>query len=89
MRRVTKENLTAQIDRLRKIKDEQGHLSMNGEYTLQAYEMLLAKMDAEPVVPDLQQLKEIYSIFCTPTTGSDNALFAIRNTFRAFMLDQK
>lgn len=49
MRRVTKENLIAQIDRLRKIKDEQGQLSMNGEYTLQAYEMLLAKMDAEPV----------------------------------------
>lgn len=49
MRRVTKENLTAQIDRLRKIKDEQGQLSMNGEYTLQAYEMLLATMDNEPM----------------------------------------
>lgn len=162
MRTVTKENLIAQIDRLRKIKDEQGQLSMSGEYTLQAYEMLLATMEVEPVgnhigsknaldaivsfiksksnptvkyyeevseqlfkdnchgihshvieyilklgeeledsraeqaetqpapvVPDLQQLKEIYSIFCTPTTGSDNALFAIRNTFRAAMLNQK
>ena len=49
MRRVTKENLTAQIDRLHKIKDEQGQLSMSGEYTLQAYEMLLATMDSEPV----------------------------------------
>ena len=49
MRRVTKENLIAQIDRLRKIKDEQGQLSMNGEYTLQAYKMLLATMEAEPV----------------------------------------
>lgn len=49
MRRVTKENLIAQIDRLYKIKDEQGQLSMNGEYTLQAYEMLLATMDSEPV----------------------------------------
>lgn len=49
MRRVTKENLIAQIDRLRKIKDEQGQLSMSGEYTLQAYEMLLATMDSEPV----------------------------------------
>ena len=49
MRRVTKENLIAQIDRLRKVKDEQGQLSMNGEYTLQAYEMLLATMEAEPV----------------------------------------
>lgn len=52
MRRVTKENLIAQIDRLRKIKDEQGQLSMSGEYTLQAYEMLLATMEAESVVPD-------------------------------------
>lgn len=49
MRRVTKENLIAQIDRLYKIKDEQGQLSMNGEYTLQAYEMLLATMEVEPV----------------------------------------
>ena len=49
MRRVTKENLIAQIDRLRKIKDEQGQLSMSSEYTLQAYEMLLATMDSEPV----------------------------------------
>lgn len=49
MRRVTKENLIAQIDRLCKIKDEQGQLSMNGEYTLQAYKMLLATMEAEPV----------------------------------------
>lgn len=49
MRRVTKENLIAQIERLHKIKNEQGQLSMNGEYTLQAYEMLLATMEAEPV----------------------------------------
>lgn len=49
MRTVTKENLIAQIDRLYKIKDEQGQLSMNGEYTLQAYKMLLATMEAEPV----------------------------------------
>lgn len=57
MRRVTKENLTAQIDRLRKIKDEQGQLSMNGEYTLQAYEMLLATMDSEPVELPLDYLQ--------------------------------
>lgn len=50
MRTVTKENLTAQIDRLRKIKNEQGQLSMSGEYTLQAYKMLLATMDSEPVI---------------------------------------
>ena len=50
MRRVTKENLIAQIDRLYKIKDEQGQLSMNGEYTLQAYKILLATMEAEPVI---------------------------------------
>lgn len=53
MRRVTKENLIAQIDRLYKIKDEQGQLSMNGEYTLQAYEMLLATMEVEPVAYSL------------------------------------
>ena len=57
MRRVTKENLTAQIDRLRKIKDEQGQLSMSGEYTLQAYEMLLATMEAEPVEMPLDYLR--------------------------------
>lgn len=49
MRTVTKENLIVQIDRLRKIKDEQGQLSMNSEYTLQAYKMLLATLEAEPV----------------------------------------
>ena len=48
MRTVTKENLIVQIDRLRKVKDEQGQLSMSGEYTLQAYEMLLATMGGEP-----------------------------------------
>lgn len=53
MRTVTKENLIAQIDRLRKIKDEQGQLSMSGEYTLQAYEMLLATMEADPVAYSL------------------------------------
>ncbi|EOI3556444.1 hypothetical protein ACMSZQ_002764 [Cronobacter dublinensis] len=41
-----------------------------------------------PVVPDLERLKEIYSIFCTPTTGSDNALSAIHNACRAAMLNQ-
>jgi hypothetical protein len=49
MRRVTKENLIAQIDRLRKIKDEQGQLSMSSEYTLQAYEMLLEHLEKEPI----------------------------------------
>ncbi|EOC0436846.1 hypothetical protein ACI00D_004600 [Cronobacter dublinensis] len=41
-----------------------------------------------PAVPDLERLKEIYSIFCTPTTGSDNALSAIHNACRAAMLNQ-
>lgn len=49
MTTVTKENLVAQIDRLRKIKDEQGQLSMNGEYTLQAYKMLLEHLEKEPI----------------------------------------
>ena len=60
MRRVTKENLITQIDRLYKIKDEQGQLSMNGEYTLQAYKMLLVTMEAEPVVqlPQVAQIEQ-------------------------------
>lgn len=49
MRRVTKENLITQTDRLRKIKDEQGQLSNNGEYTLQAYKMLLEHLEKEPI----------------------------------------
>lgn len=49
MRRVTKENLIVQIDRLHKIKDEQGQLSMSDEYTLQAYEMLLEHLEKEPI----------------------------------------
>ena len=57
MRRVTKENLSVQIDRLRKIKDEQCQLSMSSEYTLQAYEMLLATMDSEPVELPLDYLQ--------------------------------
>lgn len=57
MRTVTKENLIAQIDRLRKIKDEQGQLSMSGEYTLRAYEMLLATMEVEPVEMPLDYLQ--------------------------------
>lgn len=60
MRTVTKENLIAQIDRLRKIKDEQGQLSMSGEYTLQAYEMLLATMDSEPVTQDEREAFEAF-----------------------------
>lgn len=62
MRRVTKENLIAQIDRLRKIKDEQGQLSMSSEYTLQAYEMLLATMDSKP---DCKERK----LFCSTDTA--------------------
>lgn len=57
MRTVTKENLIVQIDRLRKVKDEQGQLSMSGEYTLQAYKMLLATMDTEPVEMPLDYLR--------------------------------
>lgn len=59
MRRVTKENLIAQIDRLHKIKDEQGQLSMNDEYMLQAYEMLLATMESRTVkLPKLKMLED-------------------------------
>ncbi|QXV72104.1 hypothetical protein Geezett_032 [Klebsiella phage Geezett] len=59
MREVTKENLIVQINRLYKIKDEQGQLSMNGEYTLQAYKMLLATMDRESD-ERYQQLSDLY-----------------------------
>lgn len=62
MRRVTKENPSVQIDRLRKIKDEQGQLSMSSEYTLQAYEMLLATMEAEPDCNERQ-------LFCSTDTS--------------------
>lgn len=65
MRRVTKENLIAQIDRLRKIKDEQGQLSMNDEYMLQAYEMLLATMEAEPVAWTSEEA--IAEVYCDET----------------------
>lgn len=40
----------------------------------------------EPVVPDVERMKEIYSLFCTPTTGSDNAMVAIHKACRAAML---
>ena len=133
---ITKESLAARIAEL-----ESGARSLKEDYTLAAYKMLLATMEAEPavyglvnprgtitgvysdekivarvanlnnvfdpghwviplhadprparpspVVPDLERLKEIYSIFCTPTTGSDNALSAIHNACRAAMLNPK
>lgn len=68
MRTVTKENLIAQIDRLRKIKDEQGQLSMSGEYTLQAYEMLLATIEAEPVAEITEDLGRLFVKIHCPTT---------------------
>ena len=85
MRRVTKENLIVQIDRLRKIKDEQGQLSMSAEYTLQAYEMLLTTMEAEPVVPE-----EAYGDDCQELYPSQpDALAAGWNACRATMLNRK
>lgn len=48
-----------------------------------------ANAQPAPLLPDLERLKEIYSIFCTPTTGSDNALSAIHNACRAAMLNLK
>ena len=41
MMSVTKESLAVRIDQLYRIKDEQGQLSMSGEYNLEAYKMLL------------------------------------------------
>ncbi|EPE7079414.1 hypothetical protein ACSMAD_003917 [Cronobacter sakazakii] len=41
---------------------------------------------APVAVPDVERMKEIYSIFCTPTTGSDNAMVAIHKACRAAML---
>ena len=84
MRKVTKENLIVQIDRLRKIKDEQGQLSMSSEYTLQAYEMLLATMEAKPVVPDERDK--------TVDAGDHPLLWSFNegwNACRATMLNQK
>lgn len=41
MMQVTKESLLVRIDQLYRIKDEQGQLSINGQYNLEAYKMLL------------------------------------------------
>ncbi|MFW0850332.1 hypothetical protein QMS90_20300 [Cronobacter sakazakii] len=38
-----------------------------------------------PAMPDVERMKEIYSLFCTPTTGSDNAMVAIHKACRAAM----
>lgn len=81
MRRVTKENLIAQIDRLYKIRDEQGQLSMYSEYTLQAFEMLLATMEAKPVVPP-----EYVAPVSTPSNLGYEAGW---NQCRAAMLNRK
>lgn len=87
MRRVTKENLIAQIDRLRKIKDEQGQLSMSGEYTLQAYEMLLATMEAEPVVPEEKPIPNTLSMYAVDAVA---AIAEVKgwNACRATMLNK-
>ena len=83
MRRVTKENLIVQIERLYKIKDEQGQLSMNGEYTLQAYKMLLAMMEVEPVaVPE--------ALIPYPSNDKEQVAYNTGwNACRAVMLNQK
>ncbi len=65
MRRVTKENLITRINRLYKIKDEQCQLSMNDEYNLQVYKMLLATMDAEPVAWTSEEA--IVEVYCDKT----------------------
>lgn len=89
MRRVTKENLIAQIDRLRKIKDEQGQLSMSGEYTLQAYEMLLATMDAELEVVGEATTKDCPAFVKYDVIEVDEAWACGFNACRAVMLNQK
>lgn len=94
MRKVTKENLIVQIDRLHKIKDEQGQLSMSGEYTLQAYEMLLATMEVEPVVVVPDELKEAVTDFLIVLDEYPEQLVpinrdsAVVRTMRAAMLNQ-
>lgn len=37
-------------------------------------------------LPAVAKLKEIYSLFCTPTTGSDNAMTAIHKALIAAMI---
>lgn len=84
MREVTKENLTAQIDRLYRIKEKQGQLSMNNEYTLQAYEMLLATMNTEPVVPDAAtamsaknaQIKPVADLYAISVPGGRRTTYS-------------
>lgn len=89
MRRVTKENLSVQIDRLRKIKDEQGQLSMSGEYTLQAYEMLLAMMGDEPVVVNEATTEDCPAFVKYDVVEVDEAWACGFNSCRAAMLNQK
>lgn len=89
MRTVTKENLIAQINRLRKIKDEQGQLSMSGEYTLQAYEMLLATMETKPVVLDEATAEDCPAFVKYDVTEVDEAWARGFNAYRATMLNQK
>lgn len=87
MRRVTKENLITRIDRLYKIKDEQCQLSMNDEHNLQVYKMLLATMDAEPVVPTFDEWLEIRGN--KPLGWVKDAMRESYDACRAAMLNQK
>lgn len=49
MSKVTIESLATQIDRLYRIKEEQGLLSLDAEYRLEAYKMLLDMLNEEPI----------------------------------------
>jgi hypothetical protein len=51
MKKVNRETLVGKIGSLELMK-EIGAISLNGEYTLAAYKMLLATMESEPVVPE-------------------------------------
>ncbi|WP_038887930.1 hypothetical protein [Cronobacter dublinensis] len=65
-----------------------GQVSMNVYGCKDGDESRIPLYTAPPaqVVPDVERMKEIYSLFCTPTTGSDNAMVAIHKACRAAML---
>jgi len=64
MKKVNRETLLNKIGSLELMK-EIGAISLNGEYTLAAYKMLLTTMDAEPVAWTSEEA--IAEVYCDET----------------------
>lgn len=89
---VTKESLTTRIADLELLK-ESGTISLHGKYNLAAYKMLLATMEAEPVVSDdvvgaIENLKNTL-VDCNRYNYCSDAVERLENACRAAMLNQK